>query len=156
MTWTRETVRARARHSGPREHAQAGAEVIEESSHLVADLSLDSLGVMEVVADIEDKFQLSIPDEVLREVDTVADVVKAIELRLKNEGRLEDDGCLETAHGRAGDRGRSGEHEDRLPLHRGVERRPSRSSRTGASSGPARASAARSRRSGCRRAIASR
>ena len=37
---------------------------------------------------MEDKFDLSIPDDMLREVDTVADVVTAIELRLKNEGRL--------------------------------------------------------------------
>ncbi|AUX36350.1 MULTISPECIES: acyl carrier protein [Sorangium] len=86
MTWTRETLRAEIIQL--LEGHTAGEVKIEESSHLVADLSLDSLGVMEIVADMEDKFDLSIPDDMLREVDTVADVVKAIELRLKNEGRL--------------------------------------------------------------------
>lgn len=69
-------------------HAQAGAKVTD-SSHLVGDLGIDSLGVMEVLADIEDKFNLSIPDEALRDVDTVASVMRAIEIRLQKEGRLE-------------------------------------------------------------------
>lgn len=71
-----------------RGHAQAGVKV-EDSSHLVGDLGIDSLGVMEVLADIEDKFGLSIPDEALRDVDTVASVVRAIEGRLRKAGRLE-------------------------------------------------------------------
>ena len=57
-------------------------------AHLVADLGIDSLGVMEVVADLEDKFKLHIPDEALREVETVEDVAKAITVRLEREGRL--------------------------------------------------------------------
>lgn len=68
-------------------HVQAGA-ALDESSQLVADLGIDSLGVMEVVADLEDKFKLHIPDEALREVDTVGDVAKAITTRLEKEGRL--------------------------------------------------------------------
>ncbi|AUX46867.1 acyl carrier protein [Sorangium cellulosum] len=86
MTWTRETLRAEIIKL--LEGHTTGEVKVTESSHLVADLSIDSLGVMEIVADMEDKFDLTIPDEVLREVDTVADVVKTIELRLKNEGRL--------------------------------------------------------------------
>lgn len=69
-------------------HAQAGAKVTD-SSHLVGDLGLDSLGVAEVLADIEDKFDLAIPDDALRDVDTVASVMRAIEGRLQREGRLE-------------------------------------------------------------------
>ncbi|MEZ4312282.1 MAG: phosphopantetheine-binding protein [Polyangiaceae bacterium] len=68
--------------------AQAGSKVTE-SSHLVGDLGIDSLGVMEVLADIEDKFALSIPDDALRDVDDVASVIRAIETRLKKDGRLE-------------------------------------------------------------------
>jgi len=45
--------------------------------------------VMEIVADIEDKFGLNIPDEALREVNTVADVATAIDTRLARDGRLE-------------------------------------------------------------------
>jgi acyl carrier protein len=69
-------------------HAQSGA-AVTESSHLVGDLGIDSLGVMEVIADIEDKFKMNIPDEALREVDTVKSVMVAIEKRLEAAGRLE-------------------------------------------------------------------
>jgi acyl carrier protein len=44
---------------------------------------------MEVIADIEDKFGLTIPDEALREVDTISDVATAIEAKLQGDGRLE-------------------------------------------------------------------
>ena len=43
---------------------------------------------MEVIADIEDKFKLVIPDEALREVDTISDVATAIETKLQGDGRL--------------------------------------------------------------------
>jgi acyl carrier protein len=42
-----------------------------------------------VVANIEDKFKLTIPDDTLREINTVGDVAQAIETRLKQDGRLE-------------------------------------------------------------------
>ena len=41
------------------------------------------------IRDREDKFGLVIPDEALREVDTIGDVVKAVEGRLAQDGRLE-------------------------------------------------------------------
>ncbi len=87
MQFTRETVRTEvlALLKG---HAQAGA-TVQESSHLVGDLGIDSLGVMELIADIEDKFKLSIPDDALRDVDTVDSVVRAIVSRLEKAGRLE-------------------------------------------------------------------
>lgn len=87
MKFSREKVREelRAILGG---HTQAGVEV-KDSSHLVGDLGIDSLGVMEVLADIEDKFHLSIPDDALKDVDTVASVARAIEVRLQREGRLE-------------------------------------------------------------------
>ena len=87
MTWTREKVRGELFQLFA-QHAQHGAE-IKESTHIIADLGIDSLGVMEVIGDIEDKFKLNIPDEALREVNTVADVATAIEVRLKEAGRLE-------------------------------------------------------------------
>lgn len=69
-------------------HVQSGIE-LTESSHLVADLGIDSLGVMEVVANLEDKFKLTIPDDALRDVNVVGDVVTAITTRLAKDGRLE-------------------------------------------------------------------
>ena len=87
MTWTRDSVRTELLKVFQR-HAEDGAAVTEQS-RLVADLGIDSLGVMEVIADLEDKFHLHIPDEALREVDTIRDVCAAVEARLQNDGRLE-------------------------------------------------------------------
>lgn len=86
MTWTRESVRSEL-HTLLAQHADDGAAITDKSG-LVADLGLDSLGVMEIIAEIEDKFELNIPDEVLREVETVGDVVAQIEKHLSAEGRL--------------------------------------------------------------------
>ncbi len=71
-----------------RDHAQDGAAVKIES-HLVADLGIDSLGVWEIVETVEDKFALVIPEDALRNVETVADVQVAIEKKLTSEGRLD-------------------------------------------------------------------
>lgn len=70
------------------QHSHGDGE-ISESSHLIADLGIDSLGQMELVADIEDAFKLTISDDTLREIETIGDVAKAIETRLKDDGRLE-------------------------------------------------------------------
>jgi acyl carrier protein len=51
---------------------------IRPSDHIQNDLGLDSLGVMEVVADIEDAFNVSIPNEMLSNFSTVDDVAKAL------------------------------------------------------------------------------
>lgn len=86
MTWTRETVMTELTAMFG-DFADAGAK-ITETSHLVADLGVDSLGVYELIQNIEDKFALEIPDEALTEVETVGDVAKAILTRLETDGRL--------------------------------------------------------------------
>ncbi len=87
MSWTRDGVRSEL-FKVLQQHASSES-TVSESSHLVADLGIDSLGVMEVLADLEDTFKIVIPDEALREVDTVADVAKALEAKLQGEGRLQ-------------------------------------------------------------------
>jgi acyl carrier protein len=87
MTFTREKVRSEllalfSKHN----HANV---TVSESSELVGDLGIDSLGVMELLADIEDAFKpLQVPDEMLREVSTIGDVISTIEQRLAQDGRL--------------------------------------------------------------------
>lgn len=51
---------------------------ISPKDHIQHDLGLDSLGVMEVVADIEDRFEVQIPQDMLSTISTVDDVVKAL------------------------------------------------------------------------------
>ncbi len=87
MTWSHEKVLAEV--AGViKEHTETDQNLTERTE-LVADLGIDSLGVMEVVADLEDKFELTIADSELRDVATLGDVVKAIEVRLKQDGQLE-------------------------------------------------------------------
>jgi acyl carrier protein len=58
-------------------HVDSGR-VIRPNDHIQNDLGLDSLGVMELVADVEDRFSVSIPNEVLSDISTVSDIVKAL------------------------------------------------------------------------------
>jgi len=51
---------------------------IRPNDHIQNDLGLDSLGVMELVADVEDRFNVSIPNETLSEIATVDDIAKAL------------------------------------------------------------------------------
>jgi acyl carrier protein len=64
-------------------------ERVESGSELVGDLGIDSLGVMELVADLEDSFSLVINEADLRDVATIGDVAKAVETRLQQAGRLQ-------------------------------------------------------------------
>ncbi len=54
------------------------ARAVGPTDHIQNDLGLDSLGVMEVVADIEDHFDVTIPNELLGKISTVDDVAKAL------------------------------------------------------------------------------
>jgi acyl carrier protein len=51
---------------------------IQPTDHIQNDLGLDSLGVMEVVADIEDRFEVNIPTDTLSSIATVGDVAQAL------------------------------------------------------------------------------
>lgn len=55
-----------------------GARKIRPNDHIQNDLGLDSLGVMELVADVEDRFAVTIPNEVLSDIATVEDIAKAL------------------------------------------------------------------------------
>jgi acyl carrier protein len=51
---------------------------IRPTDHIQNDLGLDSLGVMELVADVETKFGVSIPSEMFEKIETVEDVARAV------------------------------------------------------------------------------
>jgi acyl carrier protein len=52
---------------------------INEAMHLVTDLGLDSMAVMELLAAIEDRFDISIPLNILPDVRTVKDLASQIQ-----------------------------------------------------------------------------
>lgn len=60
-----------------RRHVDASRAIVP-ADHIQNDLGLDSLGVMELVADIEERFAVTIPNDVLNELATVDDVAKAL------------------------------------------------------------------------------
>ena len=53
-------------------------EDIKPSSRLVEDLNADSLDVVEMIITLEDEFGITLPDEEVANMKTVADVIKYI------------------------------------------------------------------------------
>ena len=64
--------------------AQDESEITADTD-LTADLSLDSLKVMEVLVEIEDRFDISVPINILPDIRTVRDLVLQIQ-KLLAEG----------------------------------------------------------------------
>jgi acyl carrier protein len=52
--------------------------VINPSDHIMNDLGLDSIGLMELVSDVETRFGVSIPAEMFENIATVGDVARAV------------------------------------------------------------------------------
>ncbi|HMY14948.1 MAG TPA: phosphopantetheine-binding protein [Polyangium sp.] len=88
MTWNRNTVENKIVEVF-KQHRQSDVEV-EMTTKIVSDLGIDSLGVMEVLSEIEDEYKLVVPDDVLKSLETVGDVIKAITERLAQDGKLSD------------------------------------------------------------------
>jgi len=59
---------------------------IDENTNLAEQLDLDSLQIMELILDIEDHFNITVPVNVLKDVDTVKDLVVQIEKLSRDEG----------------------------------------------------------------------
>jgi acyl carrier protein len=57
---------------------------VSEETDIARDLSVDSLALMNIVMELEDKFDLSIPLDRMAEVQTVGDLARIIdEMRVK-------------------------------------------------------------------------
>lgn len=52
---------------------------INMETDLVNDLKADSLDVVELIMEIEQEFEMDIPDEILKEVKTIKDIVEYID-----------------------------------------------------------------------------
>jgi acyl carrier protein len=51
---------------------------IQPQDRIQQDLGVDSLGVMELVSDVELRFQVSIPSDMFEKIETVEDVARAV------------------------------------------------------------------------------
>lgn len=56
---------------------------VTAKTRMQADLGIESMNFYELLGRIEDDFRIRMPEKVLAEVDTVADIAKAIEKRKK-------------------------------------------------------------------------
>ncbi len=61
-----------------RPHGQEG-QTLSEETELVADLNLDSLKVMELLLELEERFDISIPLNIVSDVRTIGDFTRQIE-----------------------------------------------------------------------------
>ena len=57
-------------------------EKVKESSTFESDLRADSLDVVELVMELEEKFEIEIPEEDFEQIRTVGDLVRYIETKL--------------------------------------------------------------------------
>jgi acyl carrier protein len=60
-----------------RRHVDDGRPIRPED-HIQNDLGLDSIGVMELVSDVEARFDVNIPSEMFARIATVEDVARAV------------------------------------------------------------------------------
>ena len=61
------------------EQLNVGADEVKEESKFVEDLGADSLDVVELIMELEEKFDIEIPDSDAENIATVGDVIKYIE-----------------------------------------------------------------------------
>ena len=48
---------------------------INEDTNLLADLDLESLDLVTIISDVETKYELEIPDKVIKKIQTVGDII---------------------------------------------------------------------------------
>jgi acyl carrier protein len=65
-------------------HNTTGVE-LKGSTDIPAELNIDSVGVLDFIMDVEDKFDVEIPMNVVAETRTIADLVKVVEKRIKKD-----------------------------------------------------------------------
>jgi acyl carrier protein len=53
------------------------------NTDIPAELNIDSVGVLDFIMDVEDKFDIEIPMNVVSETHTIGDLVKVVSTRIK-------------------------------------------------------------------------
>ena len=58
---------------------------LKASTDIPAELNIDSVGVLDFIMDVEDKFDVEIPMNVVAETRTVGDLVAVVQKRIKKD-----------------------------------------------------------------------
>jgi acyl carrier protein len=56
---------------------------LTQATDIPAELNIDSVGVLDFIMDVEDKFDIEIPINVVSETHTIGDLVKVVQARIK-------------------------------------------------------------------------
>jgi acyl carrier protein len=56
---------------------------LSRATDIPAELNIDSVGVLDFIMDVEDKFDIEIPMNVVSETHTIGDLVKVVQARIK-------------------------------------------------------------------------
>ena len=67
------------------EHLAVGKEKVTRSTSFVEDIGADSLDIVELVMELEEEFDIQIPDDQAEKIKTVGEAVDYIELKLKEK-----------------------------------------------------------------------
>ena len=59
--------------------------VLKATTDIPAELNIDSVGVLDFIMDVEDKFDVEIPMNVVAETRTVGDLVAVVQKRIKKD-----------------------------------------------------------------------
>lgn len=74
------------------EHLAVGKEKVARNTSFVEDIGADSLDIVELVMELEEEFDIQIPDDQAEKIKTVGEAIDFIELKLK-EKQSGDDGA---------------------------------------------------------------
>lgn len=64
--------------------SDASPDEITDEMHLITDLKINSTDIVDIVIDIEDKYDIEIEDDAVGEMNTVHDAIKLITHQLDN------------------------------------------------------------------------
>lgn len=71
------------------DHLAVGKEKVQRKTSFVEDIGADSLDIVELVMELEEEFDIQIPDDQAEKIKTVGEAIDYIETKLKEKGAAE-------------------------------------------------------------------
>ena len=67
------------------EHLAVNKEQVTRSTNFIEDIGADSLDIVELIMELEEEFDIQIPDDQAEKIKTVGEAVDVIEVAVKNK-----------------------------------------------------------------------
>jgi len=68
------------------EHLAVGKDKVSRETRFIEDIGADSLDIVELVMELEEEFDIQIPDDQAEKIKTVGEAVDSIEAKIKEKG----------------------------------------------------------------------